>query len=475
MDNENINSNNIQEQNSAAENKIASCLEIFKAAGNLYKSNLGKLFGMMFVPLVGLVPLIVVSIFWLIYSTFLNNESSVFSALNIIFLAFFTVALIIGIAAALIAQAGMLILIRDADKNISIKDAFYKARNIYISLLVINLLIGIFTFIGLVFFILPGIYIFISFSMAPWVLVYEGDRGMSALSRSRNLVKGYWWEIYFRILLVNLFYFLAILIPALVLFKIDFFILIKGIFSQITAFLLFPLYLTASNFIYLSLVNIKSSETSPKRRILIRILIAITSIFLLVIVVGSVGFVAYSGYQIARNQAKNTAIISKIKQIQIALESYYGVFNEYPATLEEIVEKNKYNIPLEDGFGRKFIYKKINKKEYKLCFELFSEFLHYKKGENCISDKIINLNNFNFIENFKAKSKNFIASSSKMDSGIDDLEILTKDSDGDGLSDKEEMYYNTDPNKIDSDNDGYSDLQEILNGYNPLGEGLIAR
>ena len=42
------------------------------------------------------------------------------------------------------------------------------------------------------------------------------------------------------------------------------------------------------------------------------------------------------------------------------------------------------------------------------------------------------------------------------------------DSDQDGLSDKDELTYGTDPKNPDSDGDGYSDGAEIKSGYNPL-------
>ncbi len=49
----------------------------------------------------------------------------------------------------------------------------------------------------------------------------------------------------------------------------------------------------------------------------------------------------------------------------------------------------------------------------------------------------------------------------------------TIDSDQDGLSDKDEVLYNTDPADSDSDDDTYLDGQEVANGYNPLGSGLL--
>lgn len=48
------------------------------------------------------------------------------------------------------------------------------------------------------------------------------------------------------------------------------------------------------------------------------------------------------------------------------------------------------------------------------------------------------------------------------------------DTDGDGLSDRREVQkWGTNPLSKDSDGDGFADAIEIMNGYNPLGEGTL--
>lgn len=47
------------------------------------------------------------------------------------------------------------------------------------------------------------------------------------------------------------------------------------------------------------------------------------------------------------------------------------------------------------------------------------------------------------------------------------------DTDGDGLTDDEELVMQTNLSEIDSDKDGYLDLAEIKSGYNPLGAGRL--
>lgn len=54
------------------------------------------------------------------------------------------------------------------------------------------------------------------------------------------------------------------------------------------------------------------------------------------------------------------------------------------------------------------------------------------------------------------------------------MNIESNDSDNDGLYDREEvMVYNTDPTNPDTDGDGFSDGDEVDAGYNPKGAGKL--
>lgn len=72
-----------------------------------------------------------------------------------------------------------------------------------------------------------------------------------------------------------------------------------------------------------------------------------------------------------------------------------------------------------------------------------------------------------FSNNLKSPSSSANILSS-LQSGSNPENALTRDSDHDGLPDREEIIYGTDPFNPDSDHDGYLDGEEVMTGHNPL-------
>jgi hypothetical protein len=64
------------------------------------------------------------------------------------------------------------------------------------SLLLLTLLNALGVVLGLLLFILPGVWIYVAWAFATPVLLVEGLRGRAALGRSYRLVKGRWWRTF---------------------------------------------------------------------------------------------------------------------------------------------------------------------------------------------------------------------------------------------------------------------------------------
>jgi hypothetical protein len=71
-------------------------------------------------------------------------------------------------------------------------------------ILVVSILVGLATLLGLIVFIIPGIYIGVRLAASTQALVVEGRRGAEAMRRSWDLVGGHWWHAAFTLLVAGL-------------------------------------------------------------------------------------------------------------------------------------------------------------------------------------------------------------------------------------------------------------------------------
>jgi hypothetical protein len=71
-------------------------------------------------------------------------------------------------------------------------------------ILIVSILVGLATLLGLIVFIIPGIYIGVRLAVSIQALVVEDKRGTEAMRRSWDLVGGHWWHAAFTLLVAGL-------------------------------------------------------------------------------------------------------------------------------------------------------------------------------------------------------------------------------------------------------------------------------
>ena len=71
-------------------------------------------------------------------------------------------------------------------------------------ILVVSILVGLATLLGLIVFIIPGIYLGVRLAASIQALVIEDKRGTEAMRRSWELVGGHWWHAAFTLLVAGL-------------------------------------------------------------------------------------------------------------------------------------------------------------------------------------------------------------------------------------------------------------------------------
>ena len=81
-----------------------------------------------------------------------------------------------------------------------------------IPLLVMFILMGLLVLTGLALLILPGIYLAIAYSFAPYLIIEKGLGIWESLETSRKAITPYWWR-YFGLMLVSGLLVIAGMIP----------------------------------------------------------------------------------------------------------------------------------------------------------------------------------------------------------------------------------------------------------------------
>jgi len=111
--------------------------------------------------------------------------------------------------------------------------------------------------------IIPGIIFSVLYSLAVYTFIFENKKGMDALKRSKELVKGYFWPVFGRTLLVGLvtsLFMMLLSIPGSFFDEGTIMFSAWNIITQIIAFLISPIAIIFTYDMYKDLVRIKGAK-----------------------------------------------------------------------------------------------------------------------------------------------------------------------------------------------------------------------
>lgn len=280
--------------------------ELLSKSFQIYKSRIGVFVGIMIIPF--LVSLLVFG------SAFLLKILKVPWIWFIVAIIGYFVLVIVN----LWSGVSLLYAIKERDQKIGIKESFRKGWHKILSYWWISILVGLITIGGFLLFAVPGIIFAIWFSLALYVLVSEDIKGMNALFRSKQLIKGYWGKVFWRFLVMGLVV-VVIVVPIAViagLFNVPF-------INNIMSALIGPFSMTFGFLIYENLRSLKKEVPfmPPKRKTKIGfILIGIAGILLIPTILGSIVLVSLRG---AREKAKDVGIWAEMSAMRATAEIYY--------------------------------------------------------------------------------------------------------------------------------------------------------
>lgn len=96
------------------------------------------------------------------------------------------------------------LLVAVVDGKTGIADAVNKGKHKILPFAWLYTLMTLILMVGYTLLIIPGIALTVSFFFAQYILAEDDTRGLDSLLKSRAYVKGYWWGIFYRALIVGI-------------------------------------------------------------------------------------------------------------------------------------------------------------------------------------------------------------------------------------------------------------------------------
>ncbi len=306
-------------------NQLSPLDDLLKKSFVAYKSIFWKVTGMMLVPMLFALSFVVLLVAYTTSAFLLDG--AVANIANIIFGFLGFAIIILVLVVSYISRAGVFVLVRDFQKQLSIKEAFFSAKKLTWNFVIVNMSVALFTFLWSLLFLIPGLVMMIFYSMSLWAYFSEGFTGTKALERSKELVGGYFWPIVARygaviLIFIAIFYLPTIFIESIILN------IVWNFIGSIVSFLLAPFVVIFTYSIFLELKKIKGESQIEKKGGSKAIIIVFVSIIIMFIVLFAVvvtnmsiamNLIHLGDLNDARQRAMDTQRVSDVKQTSILL------------------------------------------------------------------------------------------------------------------------------------------------------------
>lgn len=244
-------------ENILKKEKLTPVFDLFESAVSVWWKNLIKF---IFVGAWGfiyaLIPLAIMVFFGFII---LKQGNGAPLALEVSSIVIFTVCFAAIIYFLLQGYVGVFLLVKKNYEGGSL-ETFKEARKYVLSYIGLALMVSVFVLLWSLLLIIPGIIYSILYSLAIYVFFFEGKKGMAAIKRSKELVKGYWWAVFGRVcFLAFVMWIFGVVITVPLSFMPEKSILWYMYYGlvQLANFLIGPISLLFSYQIYKDLVRIK--------------------------------------------------------------------------------------------------------------------------------------------------------------------------------------------------------------------------
>lgn len=148
-----------------------------------------------------------------------------------------------------------------APNETTIKSAYQFAQKYFLQYILLSIMVGFVILLGTLALIIPGIIFAVWFGFSYFVLIFEGKKGVDAMKASKAYVKGHWWAIVGRIV-VLMFVMIALSIITGIGGKILGMVfphaILIAVVSFVTSFVAMPIAIAYAYFMYVDLKKVNA-------------------------------------------------------------------------------------------------------------------------------------------------------------------------------------------------------------------------
>jgi hypothetical protein len=354
----------------------------------MYSVNFKKFTLLLLFSLIGYIPLVIVFLMFLM--PFGEGTAKVVLMVFVGFLAVLSV--IFSVYWQTSSFVGIFCLLKDPSKKI--KEAFAFGRKHFWGYLAVSILTGILVLLWSFLFIIPGLIFGIFYSFALYVFIFEDFQGLAAIKRSKELVGGYWWPVFWRLSFGTAIVFFASFILGLIF---GFVLLIVGEESAMASILsnVFDLLNFVFSFFFTSVVSIifpyliykdlarikPESKVEPEKKSKVWVAVLI----ILVVIIMFLSTLSVVALNNARIKSRDASRISDSKQILTGLEIYIEAKGACPESLADLKTESYIIGNTTDPVSEKeYEYIKNGDRDCEICFNMEDSFGGFEAGKNCL-------------------------------------------------------------------------------------------
>ncbi len=184
---------------------MRSSSQLFKDAFALVKANWTLFIG------IALWPMIIT------YLAVLFEPAQNTGVVNMTEWAVYGVLMVLVMISSVLMSAALILAVNNP--AMGVKEAYKAAMKFFWSYIGLSILMSLIILIGFLLLIIPGIILSVWFAFASYVLVLENAGVVDSLRRSREYVRGRWWGVFGRLILMSLVAF-AVSVIAAMLFSV---------------------------------------------------------------------------------------------------------------------------------------------------------------------------------------------------------------------------------------------------------------